>query len=124
MANGIVAASINRQTVGQALRIMRRELAHNPSALRALNTAEVELGLGIWTFDGETLVLESRTNIGHRYTITAQGCDGSCKARGAHWHQQAFELLIRAARIAAQPTKPRMSDAEYAKAQALVDALY
>ncbi len=124
MANGIVAASINRTTVGHALRIMRREYAHNASTLRALNTAEVELGLGIWTFDGETLVLESRTNIGHKYTITAQGCDRSCKARGAHWHQQAYELLVRAARIATQPAKPRMTDEQYAKALELVDDLY
>ncbi len=123
MANASIAQSINRQTVGQALRIMRRELAHNASALRALNTAEVELGLGIWSFDGETLVLESRTNIGHKYTITAQGCDGSCKARGAHWHQQAFELLTRAGRLATQPVTPRMTDAEYARAVAAVDEL-
>ncbi len=124
MANGIVAASINRTTVGQALRIMRREYAQNASALRALNTAEVELSLAPWQFDGETLILESRTKIGHRYTITSAGCDASCKARGAHWHQQAFELLTRAARLAAQPAKPRMSDAEYAKACAAVDELF
>ncbi len=123
MANGIVAASINRTTVGHALRIMRREYAHNASALRALNTAEVELGLGIWTFDGETLVLESRTNIGHKYTITAQGCDVSCKARGSHWHQQAYELLVRAARIATQPAKPRMTEDQYAAALAACDEL-
>ncbi len=98
MANASVPASINRSAVGQALRLMRRELAQNPSARSALNTAEVELSLAPWQFDGETLVIESRTNIGHRYTVTAAGCDSTCKARGAHWHQQAYELLQRAAR--------------------------
>ncbi|MDP9314373.1 MAG: hypothetical protein M3R24_26415 [Chloroflexota bacterium] len=124
MSNAIVAQSINRTTVGHALRIMRREYAHNASALRALNTAEVELSLAPWVFDGETLVLESRTNIGHKYTITAAGCDGSCKARGAHWHQQAYELLVRAGRIATQPAKSRMTEEQYAKALELVDDLY
>ncbi len=123
MANGIVAASINRTTVGHALRIMRREYAHNATALNALNKASVELSMTIWSFDGEALVIESRTNIGHKYTVTAQGCDGSCKARGSHWHQQAYELLVRAARIVTQPAKPRMSDAEYERVLALCDEL-
>ncbi len=124
MANGIVAGSINRTTVGQALRIMRREYATNASALRALNTAEVELSLAPWAFDGETLVIESRTNIGHKYTVTAAGCDGSCQARGSHWHQQAYELLVRAGKLAAQPVRPRMSDAQYAAAVAACDDLF
>ncbi len=124
MSNAIVAASINRTTVGHALRIMRREYAHNAPALNALNKASVELSMTIWSFDGEALVIESRTNIGHKYTVTAAGCDASCKARGSHWHQQAYELLVRAARIATQPAKPRMSDAEYAAAVAACDDLF
>ncbi len=124
MSNAIVAQSINRTTVGHALRIMRREYAHNATALNALNKASVELSMTIWSFDGETLAIESRTNIGHKYTVTSAGCDGSCKARGSHWHQQAYELLVRAARVATQPAKPRMSDAEYAAAVAACDDLF
>ncbi len=124
MSNAIVAQSISRTSIGHALRLMRREQAHNASALRALNTAEVELSLAPWQFDGETLVIESRTNIGHKYTVTASGCDASCKARGAHWHQQAYELLTRAGRLAAQPIKPRMSDEAYARAVAAADELF
>ncbi len=124
MSNAIVAASINRTTVGHALRIMRREYAHNATALNALNKASVELSMTIWSFDGEALVIESRTNIGHKYTVTSAGCDGSCKARGSHWHQQAYELLVRAGRIATQPAKPRQTDEQYAKALELVDDLY
>ena len=45
MSNAMVAASINRTTVGQALRIMRREYAHNATALNALNKAQVELSM-------------------------------------------------------------------------------
>ncbi len=124
MSNAILAQSINRTTVGHALRILRREYAHNATALNALNKASVELSMTIWSFDGETLVLESRTTIGHKYTVTAQGCDGSCKARGSHWHLQAFELLMRAARIAVQPAKPRMTDEQYAAAVAACDDLF
>ena len=103
MANANVAQSINRQNVGHALRLLRREYAYNASALRALNTAEIELSLAPWQFDGDTLIIESRTSIGHRYMVTASGCDASCKARGSHWHQQAYELLTRAGKMAAQP---------------------
>ncbi|MDP9314572.1 MAG: hypothetical protein M3R24_27455 [Chloroflexota bacterium] len=122
MSNAIIAQAVNRTSVGHALRIMRREYAHNASALRALNTAEVELSLAPFQFDGETLVIESRTNIGHKYTVTAAGCDASCKARGSHWHQQAYELLTRAGKVA-QPIK-RFSDAEYAAAVAACDDLF
>ncbi len=124
MSNAIVAQLISRTSIGHALRLMRREQAHNASALRALNTAEVELSLVPWQFDGETLVIESRTNIGHKYTVTASGCDASCKARSSHWHQSAYELLTRAGTLAAQPVKPRMSDEQYAAAVAAVDDLY
>ncbi len=124
MSNAILAASVNRTTVGHALRIMRREYAHNATALNALNKASVELSMTIWSFDGDTLVIESRTSIGHKYTVTASGCDASCKARGSHWHVAAYELLTRAGTLAAQPAKPRMSDEQYAAAVAAVDELY
>ena len=124
MSNASVAQSINRTNVGQALRIMRRENALNTTALRALNTAEVELSLAPWQFDGETLIIESRTNIGHKYTVTASGCDASCKARGAHWHQQAYALLTRAGKLAAQSIKPKVTDEQYSAVLAACDNLF
>lgn len=124
MSNAIIAQAVNRTTVGHALRIMRREYAHNATALNALNKASVELSMTIWSFDGETLVIESRTSIGHKYTVTASGCDASCKARGSHWHQSAYELLTHAGKLAAQPVKPRQTDAQYARTLDLVDDLY
>jgi hypothetical protein len=45
MANEMLAQSINRTNVGQALCMTRHEHAHNATALRTLNTAEVELSL-------------------------------------------------------------------------------
>ena len=123
MSNAIIAQSVNRQNVGHALRIMRRENARNASAIRALNTAEIELSFAPWQFDGDTLIIESRTNIGHKYTITANGCDASCKARGNHWHRQAYDLLTRAGTLATQPIKPRMPDAQYAAVVAACDEL-
>jgi hypothetical protein len=53
---------------------MRRKNAYNATALHALNTAEVELSLASWQFDGETLIIEPRRNIAHRSTVTASGC--------------------------------------------------
>ncbi len=59
-----------------------------------------------------------------RRTRSAGRSSSSGHAGGAHWHQQAVELLVCAARIAAQPVKPRMNDEQYAAAVAACADLY
>ena len=122
MANGIIAQSITRQNVGNALRLMRHECRFNAAEVTALNKAGLELEASPWQYDGEMLVISSRTNATTRYTVTYSGCD--CKA-GQHgrrcWHMAAFLLIQRAAQLALTPVKPPITDAEYAKALELVD---
>ncbi len=124
MSNASLAQSITRQNVGNALRRMRRECRYNAAEMTALNKAGLELEASPWQYDGEMLVITSRTTANTRYTITFSGCD--CKA-GQHgrrcWHMAAFLLIQRAAQLALTPAKRRMSDEQYAKALELVDDL-
>ncbi len=124
MSNASLAQSITRQNVGNALRAMRHECRFNTSEVTALNKAGLELEASPWQYDGEMLVISSRTSANVRYTITYSGC--SCKA-GQHgracWHMAAFLLIQRAAQLALTPAKPKMTDAEYAAVLALCDEL-
>ncbi len=125
MSNAILAQSITRQNVGNALRIMRHECRYDRSEVAAINRAALNLEACTWQYDGEALVIESATTQFQRYHITYSGCD--CKA-GQHgrpcWHMAAFLLIQRAAQLALTPAKPRMTDAEYAAAVAAVDELF
>ncbi len=125
MSNAILAQSITRQNVGNALRRMRHECRYNAAEITALNKAGLELEASPWQYDGEMLVITSRTTANTRYTVAYSGC--SCKA-GQNgrpcWHFAAYKLIQRAAELALTPAKPRMSDAEYAAAVAACDDLY
>ncbi len=125
MSNAILAQSISRQTVGHALRLMRHECRFNSREVNALNRAALNLEACSWQYDGEALVIESASTMHQRYHVEHTGCD--CKAGSAGrrcWHLAAFTLIRRAAELALTPAKPRMSDAEYARAVAAVDELF
>ncbi len=125
MSPSILAQSISRQNVGNALRLMRHECRFNASEVTALNKAGLELEASPWQYDGEMLVITSRTTANTRYTVTFSGC--SCKA-GQHgrrcWHMAAFTLIQRAAELALTPAKPRQTDEQYATAVAACDDLF
>ncbi len=59
MANRMLAQSVNRENVGKALRQLRLECRHNQREMNAINRAALELEASAWTFDGETLVIQS-----------------------------------------------------------------
>ncbi|MDP9310857.1 MAG: SWIM zinc finger family protein [Chloroflexota bacterium] len=124
MSNAILAQSITRQNVGNALRLMRHECRYNSAEVTALNKAGLELEASPWQYDGELLVITSRTTANTRYTVAYSGC--SCKA-GQNgrpcWHMAAFLLIQRAAQLALTPAKPKMTNAEYERVLALCDEL-
>ena len=96
----------------QAVRQLRLERQRETGAIDRLNKAYVELlgcspatpgvmGRDCWQWDGEALVMPSRTTPGVRYHVQYNGC--SCKA-GVHgracWHADALTLVRRAAEYA------------------------
>ena len=113
MANASVTQHITRHTVAQALAQARRDCASSVRWLNAVNRAALELEVGGWQFDGETLRMPSATNPSARCTVNEHGC--SCKAGQAGKpckHRAAWRLLIKAAEIAATAQRPRKSYAE------------
>ncbi len=117
--------TVGRREVGMSLRQYRaqfqrelQDLTIEPGAvsrdLNALNKAAIELEASNWQWCGSTLAIDSRTTAGKRYYVTHGAC--TCKAAQAGrvcWHAAAYELLQRAARIAAaqqaQPRQPKYS---------------
>ncbi len=125
MSNAILAQSITRQNVGNALRLMRHECRYNAAEITALNKAGLELEASPWAYDGEMLVITSRTNGNTRYTVTYSGCDCKAGSNGRPcWHMAAFLLIQRAAQLALTPAKPRMTEDQYAAAVAACDDLF
>ncbi len=119
------ALNITRAHVGQALRQMREECRYATREVTALNKAATELDAVDWQWNGDELVISSRTVQHQRYHVQHNGCDCQAGKRGiVCWHMGAFVLLNRAAQIALTPPKPRQSDAEYAAALAACDDLF
>lgn len=125
MSTTILAQSITRTTVGQALRQMRMECRSNSREITAINKAALNLEACIWQYDGEALVIESASTQQQRYHVQHDGCDCKAGQNGRPcWHLAAFTLIQRAAQLALTPAKPRLSDAEYAAAAAACDDLF
>ncbi len=125
MSSAILAQSITRQNVGNALRLMRQSAQYNSRELNAVNRAALNIAACVWQYDGEHLVIESATTMHQRYHVAHTGCD--CKAGTAGkecWHMAAFVLLQRAAQLALTPAKPRQTDEQYAAAVAACDDLF
>jgi hypothetical protein len=118
---------VTRQHVGQALRSLRLNYRHDSRRLNAVNRAALNLEACAWYRQPDgLLVIESATATGTvRYHVDGPHCD--CQA-GQHgtpcWHAQANELLHDAEAIASTPTRPRMSDAQYAAVVAAADELF
>ncbi len=125
MSNAMVSQSVNRQNVGQALRLMRQECQYDRSEMNAINKAALNLEACVWIFDGELLTIESASTMFTRYTVAHNGCDCKAGQRGTPcWHMAAYTLLTRAAQLALAPAPKRFTDAEHARNQALVDDLF
>ncbi len=106
MATGSIAVFVNRESMGRALALARKECEQDKRWLNAVNRAALNLEACQWQFDGHTLLVKSATEDIH-YTVTADGCE--CKAFLANrpcWHRAARRLLIKAAEMAQIP-KPR-----------------
>jgi hypothetical protein len=100
MANATVAQAVNRQTVALALRDARAKCAASHRWLNAVNRAALNLESCRWSFDGDTLRVESATNSGDFYTVTVETCPCSAgKAGKPCWHRAGVRLLCKAAEM-------------------------
>jgi len=100
MANASVAQAVNRQTVALALRDARAKCAASHRWLNAVNRAALNLESCRWSFDGDTLRVESATNSGDFYTVTVEVCPCNAgKAGKPCWHRAAVRLLCKAAEM-------------------------
>jgi hypothetical protein len=100
MANATIAQAVNRQTVALALRDARAKCAASHRWLNAVNRAALNLESCRWSFDGDTLRVESATNSGDFYTVTVEVCPCSAgKAGKPCWHRAAHRLLCKAAEM-------------------------
>jgi len=100
MANASIAQAVNRQTVALALRDARAKCAASHRWLNAVNRAALNLESCRWTFDGDTLRVESATNSGDFYTVTVEVCPCSAgKAGKPCWHRAGVRLLCKAAEM-------------------------
>jgi hypothetical protein len=100
MANATVAQAVNRQTVALALRDARAKCAASHRWLNAVNRAALNLESCRWSFDGDTLRVESATNSGDFYTVTVEVCPCSAgKAGKPCWHRAGCRLLCKAAEM-------------------------
>ncbi len=106
MSNAQYTALISRQNVAKALRDARAKCATSPAWLTAVNKAALELEVGQWAFDGETLKIASRTTSGMYYTTTEQTCQCAAHQAGRPcWHRAAVRLLVKAAQMAQDEQK-------------------
>jgi hypothetical protein len=100
MANASVAQAVNRQTVALALRDARAKCAASHRWLNAVNRAALNLESCRWSFDGDTLRVESATNSGDFYTVTVEVCPCNAgKAGKPCWHRAGVRLLCKAAEM-------------------------
>ncbi len=100
MANEIVAQSITRRNVAAA----RVACQQRKDWLAAVNRAALNFEACRWAFDGETLVIESATTQGKRYTITASSCECQAfKSGKACWHRAVLCLLLLASEAPVGP---------------------
>ncbi len=100
MANASIAQAVNRQTVALALRDARAKCAASHRWLNAVNRAALNLESCRWSFDGDTLRVESSTNSGDFYTVTVEVCPCSAgKAGKPCWHRAGCRLLCKAAEM-------------------------
>src|SRR3712207_4696145 len=119
MATASVPNTINRATVGQALRQYRISFAGDNRELNAINKAALNLEACLWTWTGDALVIESATQTGiAKYHVQHDACDCQAAAHGkACWHRAAYRLLKKAADMAQQP-RPCRSVEDYARIMA------
>ena len=125
MANASVLQAVNRQTVALALRDARAKCAASHRWLNAVNRAALNLESCRWSFDGDTLRVESATNSGTFYTVTVATCPCKAGQKGEPcWHRAGCRLLVKAAEMAA-PARP-VADAKptMEELQAAADELF
>jgi hypothetical protein len=100
MANSSIAAAVNRQSIGLALRDARAKCAASQRWLNAVNRAALNLESCRWAFDGDTLKVESATDSGSFYTATVITCECKAGQKGEPcWHRAGCRLLCKAAEM-------------------------
>jgi hypothetical protein len=100
MANATIAQAVNRQTVALALRDARAKCSASQRWLNAVNRAALNLESCRWSFDGDTLRVESATESNSFYTVTVEVCPCSAgKAGKPCWHRAGCRLLCKAAEM-------------------------
>ena len=117
MNTTIVSNTINRETVGAAIRQLRIAHRHNARKVNALNKAEARLYSTLWQWDSSrtALMVESATKTG---LVTYQVQHGQCECTAAAhgkpcWHLEAWEILV-----TAETQRPRRSPEDYARIMA------
>src|SRR6187431_58563 len=72
----------------------------NASIAQAVNRAALNLEAVRWSFDGDTLKIESATNSGTFYTVTVEACECKAGQKGEPcWHRAGCRLLVKAAEM-------------------------
>lgn len=100
MANASIAQAVNRTSVALALRDARAKCAASQRWLNAVNRAALNLEACRWTFDGDTLKVESATNSNTFYTVTVEACECKAGQKGEPcWHRAGCRLLVKAAEM-------------------------
>src|SRR3954470_14247805 len=100
MANASIAQAVNRQSVALALRDARAKCAASQRWLNAVNRAALNLEACRWSFDGDTLKVESATNSNTFYTATVAACECKAGQKGEPcWHRAGCRLLVKAAEM-------------------------
>ncbi len=125
MSNVTITQSITKESIARAIAQARVECAASRRWLNAVNRAALNLESCRWSFDGDTLRIESATASGTFYTVTVATCP--CKAGQKDepcWHRASCRLLVKAAEMAA-PARP-MADAKptLEELQAAADELF
>ena len=125
MANASVLQAVNRQSVALALRDARAKCAASQRWLNAVNRAALNLEALRWSFDGDTLRIESATNSGTFYTVTVEQCPCKAGQKGEPcWHRAGCRLLVKAAEMAAPVPTVEDSRPTMAELQAAADELF
>ena len=100
MANASIAQAVNRSSVALALRDARAKCAASQRWLNAVNRAALNLEACKWTFDGDTLRVESASNSNTFYTVTVEACECKAGQKGEPcWHRAGCRLLVKAAEM-------------------------
>ena len=103
----------------------RAKCAASHRWLNAVNRAALNLESCRWSFDGDTLKIESATNSGTYYRVTVEQCPCKAGQKGEPcWHRAGCRLLVKAAEMVAPVPAVEDPRPTMAELQAAADELF